>query len=105
MTTEAGSDERWPAYLSERATALLAAGGASNLEEPLGHRNPDNPNPNADLVPGPGGPIPFAPMIREVPRFMPLFPEFEFQAPERVDVNPRAFVPPQPPLLPRVVRP
>jgi hypothetical protein len=104
LTTDAGSNRRWATYLSERTVSILNAGSATSTEVPLGHRNPDNPNPNADFVPGPaGGPIPFAPMIRVVPRFMPRFPEFEVQA--EADMRRRPFVPPQPPHLPRAGQP
>ena len=81
--------------LSRRADRRARQGGkVRRPETPLGNRNPDNPNPNADLVPGPGGAaIPFAPLIQVAPPFMPLLPEFEQQAAAIM----RQRVPPPPP--------
>jgi len=78
LIDEAARTRSWPSYLTERAGEIVRADAAARDDHPLGHRNPDNPNPNADLIPGPAGaPIPFAPMIRVAPPFLPVFPEFE----------------------------
>ena len=80
MTGESLPSSRWPSYLLERSNEIVKASGGPAHNNPLGHQNPDNPNPNADLVPGAGGaPIPFAPMIQVAPPFLPVFPEFEAQ--------------------------
>jgi hypothetical protein len=82
MTGEIEPTRKWSSYLLERTGELIKAAAGSSNDNPLGHHNPDNPNPNADLVPGPAGaPIPFAPMIQVAPPFLPVFPEFEEQAP------------------------
>ena len=94
---------RWPSYLLERTNALVKATTSASSEVPLGHHNPDNPNPNADFVPGPAGaPLPFAPLIRVAPPFMPLFPEFEQQA--VANGNRPTPPPPRPPTVPRAQR-
>jgi hypothetical protein len=101
LVPEAGPPRRWAAYLVERAGELVKGGKPGGPDIPLGHRNPDNPNPNADLVPGPGGAaIPFAPLIQVAPPFMPLLPEFEQRA--AAIVNQRV---PPPPAPPRTQRP
>ena len=94
LIPEAGRSRRWASYLVERTGELVKASRSGGFEMPLGNRNPDNPNPNADLVPGPaGGAIPFAPLIQVAPPFMPLLPEFEQQAAAIM----RQRVPPPPP--------
>jgi hypothetical protein len=78
LVTETGSSPRWASYLAERSVQLAKGASVEGMQVPLGHRNPDNPNPNADLVPAPGGaPIPFAPMIQVAPPFLPLPPVIE----------------------------
>ncbi len=102
LIPEAGPSRRWAAYLIERSDEVVKAGRYGGNDEPLGHRNPDNPNPNADLVPGPAGAaIPFAPLIQVAPPFMPLLPEFEQQAAAVM----RQRVAPPPPAPPRTQRP
>ena len=97
LIPEPGPSRRWASYLVERTGELVKAGGPGGPDVlPLGNRNPDNPNPNADLVPGPGGAaIPFAPLIQVAPPFMPLLPEFEQQA--AAILRQRVPPPPSPP--------
>ena len=103
LVPETGPSRRWASYLIERSGEFTKMIKAAGSESPLGHRNPDNPNPNADLVPAPGGaPIPFAPIFQVAPPFMPLVPEFQQQAAGIVNGRmpkkpppPRAEPPPQ----------
>jgi hypothetical protein len=102
LIPEAGPSRRWASYLAERAVELTKSAAAEGADTPLGHRNPDHPNPAADLIPPPGGaPIPFAPMFQIAPPFVPLLPEFRQQAGAvvngRVPPQPAPPPPPQPP--------
>jgi hypothetical protein len=74
---------QWPTYLSERSAELARSSSGAGRDHPLGHRNPDNPNPNADLLPGLGGPLPFGPMIQVPPDPFQLPPGLQ-QRPEAV---------------------
>jgi hypothetical protein len=102
LTRETGPSPRWASYLAERSAELRKAAAVEGSELPLGHRNPDNPNPFPELVPGPrGAPIPFAPMIPGAPLFLPLLPEFQQQVGavinRRLPPQPVPPPPPQPP--------
>jgi Tol biopolymer transport system component len=100
MIDEVAPIRRWPSYLIERTVEINKAASLPGSENPLGHRNPDNPNPNADLIPGPGGaPLPFGPPLQVAPPFLPVFPEFEEQ-PGAIPNKP--VFPPRTPHPPRV---
>jgi hypothetical protein len=102
LTALEGPVRHWPSYLNERMSELLKESSAAENERPLGHRNPDNPNPNADIVPNPNfAPLPVAPMIQVAPPFLPLVPEFVRPVPP----PPNRAGAPRPPLLPRAGRP
>jgi hypothetical protein len=108
IEAEPAPGEGWPGFLAQQAGDLARGAGdrsAGNDEPPLGHRNPDNPDP----VFGPAAGIPFAPLIRapvapEMP-FLRVLPEFRArpEAPAAGEGRVRRF-PPRPP-LPRRGRP
>jgi hypothetical protein len=104
LIPETGPARHWASYLAERSAELQKA--SSELSDAaLGHRNPDNPNFNAEALPGAAGaPIPFAPMLEVAPRpFLPLLPEFEQPAGAIVNRRvppPQPVPPPSPPTRP-----
>jgi hypothetical protein len=67
LSGEPNATRQWPAYLSEKSAELASTSPGAGRDHPLGNRNPDNPNPNADLLPGLVRPLPLVPMIQVPP--------------------------------------
>jgi hypothetical protein len=100
MIAEPAPGEGWPSYLAEQAEELEkgAQGASSRPDKPLGHRNPDAPDPRI----GPAAVIPFAPLIEPpAPHDIP----FLEVAPNELRPLPAPRGQPRPPLLPRLRRP
>lgn len=112
LIVDAVAPRDWADYLSERNGELVKTVRAAGNESPLGNRNPDNPDPDADLLRGPGlgpgfglggGRIPFGPF----PEFAPFPPRRvdEFEVRIGVDLKQPVIVPLPRPRIPRLRRP